>query len=432
MNYISINKDSKRRILITIGLLLFCRVLAAIPTPGVNLTYFKALLNMNASFGFINALSGNGLESLSLMTLSITPYITSSIVIQLLGVVFKRIQELQQGMKDDREKLERITIIYGGVLAFLQALAMAIGFGAKGLLKNYTWYWVLSISIIWTVFSVIATLIGKHITKKGIGNGISLILLTNILVSYPSDIATLCNRFIIGKKLGTQVISTILLLILVVFMFAFTYFLQDSQKDIQVNYSGKVQYGKTKRTNSIPLKLCPGGVVPIIFASTVLTTPILIISLFGNIDHPLLNVLNSSYWFRVEKPVYSIGVLFYIALIFGFSYFYTNITVNPDDIANKIKTSGGNISGIRAGKPTADYLRKQMKYMTAIGAGALTIIAMIPIILAGIWGISSISFLGTSIIITVGVISETKKTLEMELKKDKYHYIAKKGGIFHG
>lgn len=432
MKYISINKDSKRRILITIGLLLFCRVLAAIPTPGVNLTYFKALLNMNASFGFINALSGNGLESLSLMTLSITPYITSSIVIQLLGVVFKRIQELQQGMKDDREKLERITIIYGGVLAFLQALAMAIGFGAKGLLKNYTWYWVLSISIIWTVFSVIATLIGKHITKKGIGNGISLILLTNILVSYPSDIATLCNRFIIGKKLGTQVISTILLLILVVFMFAFTYFLQDSQKDIQVNYSGKVQYGKTKRTNSIPLKLCPGGVVPIIFASTVLTTPILIISLFGNIDHPLLNVLNSSYWFRVEKPVYSIGVLFYIALIFGFSYFYTNITVNPDDIANKIKTSGGNISGIRAGKPTADYLRKQMKYMTAIGAGALTIIAMIPIILAGIWGISSISFLGTSIIITVGVISETKKTLEMEFKKDKYHYIAKKGGIFHG
>lgn len=362
MKYISINKDSKRRILITIGLLLFCRVLAAIPTPGVNLTYFKALLNMNASFGFINALSGNGLESLSLMTLSITPYITSSIVIQLLGVVFKRIQELQQGMKDDREKLERITIIYGGVLAFLQALAMAIGFGAKGLLKNYTWYWVLSISIIWTVFSVIATLIGKYITKKGIGNGISLILLTNILVSYPSDIATLCNRFIIGKKLGTQVISTILLLILVVFMFAFTYFLQDSQKDIQVNYSGKVQYGKTKRTNSIPLKLCPGGVVPIIFASTVLTTPILIVSLFGNIDHPLLNVLNSSYWFRLEKPVYSIGVLFYIALIFGFSYFYTNITVNPDDIANKIKTSGGNISGIRAGKPTADYLRKQEIY----------------------------------------------------------------------
>ena len=119
MKYISINKDSKRRILITIGLLLFCRVLAAIPTPGVNLTYFKALLNMNASFGLINALSGNGLESLSLMTLSITPYITSSIVIQLLGVVFKRIQELQQGMKDDREKLERITIIYGGVLACL-------------------------------------------------------------------------------------------------------------------------------------------------------------------------------------------------------------------------------------------------------------------------------------------------------------------------
>lgn len=428
----SINKDSKKKILITVGLLLVCRVLAAIPTPGVNLTYFKALLNMNSSFGFYNALSGNGLESLSLMTLSITPYITASIVMQLLGVVFKRIQELQQGMKDDREKLELITIIFGGVLAFFQALAMAIGFGSKGLLKNFTWYWVIIVAILWTGFAVLSTVIGKMITKRGIGNGISLILLTNILISYPNDIATLINKFVIGKKIGTQIISAVLLLVLIIFMFAFTYFLQESQKEILVNYSGKVQYGKNKMTNKIPLKLCPGGVVPIIFASTILTTPIMIASLFGYPDQPVLNLLNSGYWFHPEKPIYSIGAIIYIALIFGFSYFYTNITLNPNEIADKIKKNGGNISGIRAGKPTAEYLERQMKYMTALGAATLTIIAMVPIILSGVWGIYSISFLGTSIIITVGVILETKKILEMELKKDEYHQMVHRGGLFHG
>lgn len=120
-------------------------------------------------------------------------------------------------------------------------------------------------------------------------------------------------------------------------MFAFTYFLQESQKEILVNYSGKVQYGKNKMTNKIPLKLCPGGVVPIIFASTILTTPIMIASLFGYTDQPVLNLLNSGYWFHPEKPIYSIGAIIYIALIFGFSYFYTNITLNPNEIADKIK-----------------------------------------------------------------------------------------------
>ena len=163
--------------MITVGLLLLCRILAAIPTPGVNAAYFKTLLDLYSSLGFVNVLTGNGLQTMSLMTLSITPYITASINIQLLGLVFKRIEELSQSsMKDDKKKIETATYVMGGVIAFVEAVMMAWGYGAQGLLTKYTWYWVLIVSITWTVFAVFASLIGKLITEKGIGNGVSLIL----------------------------------------------------------------------------------------------------------------------------------------------------------------------------------------------------------------------------------------------------------------
>ena len=214
------NKPLCKRLLITVGLLLLCRILAAIPTPGVNTAYFKTLLDLYSSLGFVNVLTGNGLQTMSLMTLSITPYITASINIQLLGLVFKRIEELSQSsMKDDKKKIETATYVMGGVIAFVEAVMMAWGYGAQGLLTKYTWYWVLIVSITWTVFAVFASLIGKLITEKGIGNGVSLILLTNILVSYPSDVTTLANVFIVGKKLPFQIFASVILIAVTVHIY---------------------------------------------------------------------------------------------------------------------------------------------------------------------------------------------------------------------
>lgn len=435
MNFIKTlkrDKQLRKKFCITLSILLLCRILAAIPTPGINTNYFKAMMELNGSFGLLNIITGNGLDSLSLMTLSIAPYITASIIIQLLGIIFKRIQELQNGMKDERQKIEYITLSLGCVMAFIEAVMMAWGYGAQGLLKDYTWYWVFIVAAIWTLFAVLASIAGKFITDKGIGNGISLILLTNILVSYPNDVMTLLSRFVLGKKVTTAIVALIFIITGTVALFAFTYVLQDSQKNIPVNYSAKISgSGVNKRVSSIPLKLCPGGVVPIIFATSIMTTPVMIASVFGKNDNIILNILNSAYWFQPEQMVYSVGVIIYIALIFGFSYFYTGITINPADIAEKIKKAGGNISGIRPGKSTVEYIKKQTKHMTAIGAAALVLIALIPIILGGIYGLTRISFLGTSIIITVGVILDTRKVIQTEMQQGVYIEQMKKGGLFH-
>lgn len=397
------NKDLRNKLLIVIAILFGIRILSGIPTPGVNRNYFKLLLAQNSTLNFFNAISGNGLSNLSIMALSITPYITASIIIQLLGVIFPQVKELQQcKTKTDKRKYEWILVFSGAGLACLESLTMAIGFGRKGLLTKYKWYYVLLITVIWTIMATLTSIIGKIISVKLVGNGISLILVSNILSSYPSDSANIYEVLMKGKKTYIAGLHLFFLLILITALFIFTVWLQDTEKKIPVTYSGKLQGKSTFKgvsTNTIPIKLCPGGVVPIIFASSLISFPILIAQIAGAKQNAVLKLLNSGYWFNTSKPWYTFGALIYLVLIFAFSYFYTEITMNPEEIANNIKKSGGNIAGIRAGSSTAEYLRKQMKYLIAIGSFCLCIIAIIPFIVSGLTGLSRLSFFGTSIII---------------------------------
>ena len=238
-----------------------------------------------------------------------------------------------------------------------------------------------------------------------------------------------------GKKTYIAGLHLFFLLILITALFIFTVWLQDTEKKIPVTYSGKLQGKSTFKgvsTNTIPIKLCPGGVVPIIFASSLISFPILIAQIPGAKQNAVLKLLNSGYWFNTSKPWYTFGALIYLVLIFAFSYFYTEITMNPEEIANNIKKSGGNIAGIRAGSSTAEYLRKQMKYLIAIGSFCLCIIAIIPFIVSGLTGLSRLSFFGTSIIITVSVILETKKLILSKTQENYYMNRVKKGGLFRG
>lgn len=430
------NKDLRKKILIVIAILIGIRILSSIPTPGVNRNYFKLLLAQNSTLNFFNAISGNGLSSLSIMALSITPYITASIIIQLLGVIFPQVKELQMcKTKADKRKYEWILVFSGAGLACIESLTMAIGFGRKGLLVNYTWYCILLITVIWTVMATLTSVIGKIISVKLIGNGISLILVTNILSSYPSDCGNIYSVLMKGKKVYVAGLHLFFLLVLIIALFIFTVWLQDTEKKIPVTYSGKLQGRNTFKgasTNTIPIKLCPGGVVPIIFASSLISFPILIAQLIGAKQNAVLRVLNSGYWFNRNKPWYTIGAIIYLILIFVFSYFYTEITMNPEEIANTIKKNGGNIAGIRAGSSTAEYLRKQMKYLIAIGSFCLCIIAIIPFIVSGLTGLSRLSFFGTSIIITVSVILETRKLILSKTQENYYMNRIQKGGLFHG
>lgn len=412
-------KDLRKRILITTTVLLVIQILAGIPTPGVKLDYFKELINSNTGIGMLNMFTGNGLGNLSITMLSITPYITASIILQLMGVVFPTLQEIQKDGETGQKLFRKYTIVLGVALAAIESVGFAIGFGKQGLLISYKWYWVLCVSVIWVLMAFLMMLAGELIERKGFGNGISLILVCNILSSYPSDIYTLYEKFIKNQTVGNTVLHTSIIVAFILVLFVFTIIVQETEKRILVQYSTKLQGNVVANRQFFPIKLCPGSVVPIIFASSLMSMPTIIATLFGAEDkYWIINMLNSGKWFNVDNLSYSVGVIIYIIMIVGFSYFYTGLILSPLDIATNFKKSGGVIPGIRPGKPTADYFKGQIKWVVGIGAVALCMIALVPCVLAGVFGLSKLSFTGTSIIITVGVLIETKDRFLSEIQTE--------------
>lgn len=414
-------KSTKKRILLTVVILLVIQALAAIPTPGVNTEYFKELLENNTSAGLLNMMSGNGLSNLSITMLSITPYITASIILQLLVVVYRPLEEMQKDGEVGKQKFKRLTMVVGAFLAIIEALGFAIGFGKQGLLISYKVPWILCVTIIWTGMAILLMLSGEYIEKNGFGNGISLILLCNILTSYPSDAVSVYERFLHGYAFNKIVVSAIIIGLVVLVLFTFTTYIQLIEKRIPVKYAAKSGIVGENRS-FFPIKLCPGTVVPVIFASSLMSMPALIATLI-NKSCWVIDMLNSTKWFDPKHPSYTTGVVLYVALIFAFSYFYTEMILNPLEIANNLKKSGGSFPNIRPGQETIDYLTCEMRKTIALGAVALSVIALVPCVLSGIFGLSKLSFAGTSIIIIVGVIVETAERFKAENSMKKLELI---------
>ena len=414
-------------LIITILILFGLRIFYSIPTPGVNVEYFKSIITANAALGFMDILSGNGLSNISVMMLNITPYISASIIIQLLGNVFKRIHDMQHGMRDEQKKLENATIILGIVLAALEGTAIAIGYGQKGLFIDFKWYWIVIAVLTWCAGTAIASLLGKWIQDKYKLNGISLILVCNILAGYLADGTTLYKRFMEGKEIWKQIIYAIVILACILILFAFTYYVNSCEKPIKVQYASKSNFNGNTQMSEFPIKLCPGSVVPIIFASSLMSTPVLIASAFSKENALWARILSSSAWFNPEDWLPTVGVIIYILLIFGFSFFYADITLDAKEIAENFKKSGGVIPGIRPGKPTEQYLKKHIKSTVAIGAIALILIALVPIVISGLFGLSRIAFLGTSVIIVVGVVVEIKNLIQAHAQQGNYILTTGKG-----
>lgn len=399
----------------TVLILLICRAFSYVPIPWVNADYFKNLLESNSSLNLFNMMSGNGFENISVLTLGITPFITASIIIQLLGVVIPALGDLMKsGSMDDRKKAEWITVAVGGVIAVLEGGGMAYGFGKQGMLTEFKWQYVAVITLIWCVGAVMLSIAGKLISDRYIGNGISLILMLNILSSYPSDIKSVYEQLVKGQTLAVMVLRTVLIVVFLLMMFVFVVFTHDAEKRIKVTYSGNMSGKSGKSINILPLKMCPGGVIPIIFASSIISFPVIIAEFMGVESNPVINVLNSSNWFDLSKPIYTLGIIIYALMIFGFTYFYSSITLSPYEMADNIRKHGGMIAGIRPGKSTVDYIKSQTKYLLGLGAICLIIIDSIPYVVSGLFGLPKLSFFGTSVIITVSVILETVETLKSE------------------
>lgn len=420
-------KEIRNRLLYTLFMLVVIRVGSCLPLPGVNGDVISNWFsNSGDAMSFFDAITGGSFSQMSVLALNITPYITSSIIMQLLTIAIPKLAEMQKDGEEGRKQIAAITRYLTVGLALIEAVAMAIGFGRGGYLENYNALTVTTMIVSLTAGSAVLMWIGERITEKGVGNGISIVLIINIISRMPSDIATLGNQFVVGKNTGNAALAIIIIAAVIILTVVLVVLLQDATRKIPVQYSKKIQGNRQVggQSTNIPLKVNTAGVIPVIFAQSLMYTPVVICNLIGvtggsGIGGKILKMLSQSNWCKPSQPIYTIGLVVYIALIILFAYFYTSITFNPLEVANNMKKQGGFIPGIRPGKPTSDYLTKILNYIIFIGAVGLTIVAVIPIFFNGVFN-ADVSFGGTSIIIVVGVVIETLKQIESQMLVRNY------------
>ena len=425
-------KDIRTKLLFTFVCLVIVRIGCQLPVPGVDRNYFQYWLAAQTGLGFLDTLTGGSFSEMSIFALNISPYITSSIIMQLLTIAIPKLEEMQKEGESGRKKIAEYTRYVTIGLAIFESTAMAIGFGNSGFLTNgLTFTGVLVIVASFTAGSAFLMWLGEQITEKGIGNGISVILLINIVAKLPSDFTGLYRKFIAGAaNVVNAVIAVVVIVAVVAVLVVLIIMLQDAQRKISVQYAKKMQGRKMVggQSSFIPLRVNTAGVIPVIFASSLMQTPIIISSLFGvhgargTAWQKILYLLNQGNWCNFSEWgefKYTLGLLIYLALILFFAYFYTAVTFNPMEVANNLKKQGGFVPGIRPGRPTTEYLTKVLNYVVFIGAVALIIISLIPMVFSGAFS-AQVSFGGTSIIIIAGVILETIKQIDSQLLVRQY------------
>ncbi len=421
-------KDVRRRLFYVLLMLVVVRIGSQLPIPGVDSNYFKNWFASQSSdaFNFFDAFTGGSFTEMSIFALSITPYITSSIIIQLLTIAFKTLEDMQRDGEEGRKKLTAITRYVTIGLALFQSIAMTIGFGNKGLIPDINFLKGVVVVCCLTAGSAMLMWIGEQITEKGVGNGISIILMINIVSRIPSDLVTLFEQFVKGKTIAKGALAALIIAAVILVVVVLVLILNGGVRKIPVQYSKKMVGRKVMggQSSSIPLKVNTAGVIPIIFASSLMSFPVIIMTLMGKtggkgIGGHILKALTSNNWFNPSEPVYSIGLVVYILLVIFFAYFYTSITFNPMEVADNMKKQGGFIPGIRPGKPTQEYLEQILSYLIFIGAAGLVIVAVIPFFFNGVFG-ANVSFGGTSLIIVVGVVLETLKQIESRMLVRNY------------
>lgn len=424
-------KDIRNKLLFTLLMLIVIRLGSQLPVPGVKIAefteWFRAKVGDSDTSGFLNAFTGGSFENMSILALNITPYITSSIIMQLLTIAIPKLEEMQKDGEDGRKKIASITRYVTVGLALIESAAMAFAFWNGRLLVKNNVLNVITVIAALTAGSAFLMWAGERITEHGVGNGISIVLVINIISRIPSDIHTLFQQFVFveGKAIAVKVVAALIIIAIIIAVVALVIFLNDGVRKIPVQYAKKIQGRKTMggQSSAIPLRVNTAGVIPVIFASSIMQLPVLICNFFniqttGFWTH-VMKTLSSNNWVSPSQPVYTIGLLIYVLLVVFFAYFYTSITFNPLEIADNMKKSGGFIPGIRPGKPTSDYLTKILNYIIFIGAVGLTIICVIPFVFNGIFS-ASVSFGGTSIIIIVSVILETMKQIESQMLVRNY------------
>ena len=425
-------KEIRDKILFTLAMVAVIRLGTAIPIPGMDLANYQAWYNNLSGgeggtlLGLMDRFTGGSFERMSVLALNITPYITSSIIIQLLTIAFPSLEEMQRNGEEGRKKLTQWTRYLTVALAVLESFFMGLSFyRSSGFLVAQSPLLVVQIVAALTAGSTFLMWLGERITEKGVGNGISIVLGVNIISRIPQDIQTLFDQFVIGRPVIRAVLVAALIIFIILAMIVFVVILNSAERRIPVQYAKKLQGRRMLGGNTaeIPLKVNTAGVMPIIFAMSLFQFPIIISSFVGyqgtGVWSEILKYLNQNNWCNRTAFHYTLGMIAYMALMVFFAYFYTSITFNPLEIADNMKKQGGFIPGISPGKPTSDYLAGILKYVIFIGVCGLIIIGIVPIIFNGLFS-ANVSFGGTSLIIVVSVILDTLKQIESQMLVRNY------------
>ncbi|MGM9551628.1 MAG: preprotein translocase subunit SecY [Clostridia bacterium] len=410
--------DLRKKILYTVLLIVVFRFGSYIPVPWIDASAVASWLNNetgNTLFNLMDSFSGGSLSNATIFAMSISPYINSSIIMQLLTVAIPALERMAKEGAEGRKKITKITRYVTVVLAAVQALGLYLTLRSQNAIMLGAMpeiFIALSIIFAFTAGTAFLMWLGEQITGKGIGNGISMIIFAGIVASVPNMIRTAAENF------GAWW-NWVLLLVYVLLSITFVVLINDAERKIPVQYAKRVVGNKMYggQSSNIPIKVTQGGVIPIIFAMSIMTFPATLAQIIAQNDYNsvLYTIANfvTSGWFYPT---------FYFILIIAFAYFYASITFNPIEIANNIKSNGGAIMGIRPGKPTSDYIAKVVSKITLIGAIALAVIAVLPIVVTAVIGmqVASLALTGTSLLIVVGVALETVQQIEAQMVMRHY------------
>lgn len=422
--------DVRKRLLYTLLLIVIFRLGCYITVPGVNsIVLNEAMGNTNGIAGLIDIISGGAFSRFSLFAMSISPYITASIVIQLLGMIIPSLEKLtKEGGEEGRRKINKYTKMLTVVLALVESFGIYLSYKSSGIFVDDSFLTgVLVVSGLVAGTSILMWL-GDQITNKGIGNGISLLIFIGIISGLPSGVTSVWRLIMTTSGFSTVgLLTAIGVVIGAIILVAGVIFVQQAERRVPVQYSKKVVGRKMVGAQSthIPLKLAMAGVMPVIFASSFMTFPAMIIQMFVQDIANQTGFLAGLYKFSIATSTSSVGwgyslanAIVYLLLIVGFTFFYTYATFNPAEVSNNIKKNGGFVPGIRAGKPTTEYLASIISKLTLFGGLFLSVIAILPMLLR--FTSLNIAFGGTSILIVVGVALETVQQLESQLAMRHY------------
>lgn len=414
------NKEIRKKIFFTLAMLLIYRIGSSIPVPGIDAATLAKQISDNSILSMMNLLGGGALEKMSIFAMGVSPYITGSIIIQLLSMDgIPSLTEWAKSGQTGRQKIEKTTRYLGVVLAFVQAFSLVYGFDKQyAILESSalsTYLYVATILCAGTMFLV---WIGDRISMKGIGNGISIIIFAGIVSNMPTQFAQIYSILVGGTSNGevfNGVLQFVLYCLIYLAIVVFVVIMETAVRKIPIQYTNSISNrGGKSDVTFLPFKINSASVIPVIFAQSIMTAPQIVISFFNtDLYQKLQNYLS------LTKPF---GLALYAVLTILFTFFYTDLQVDPDTVADNLKKSDAYIPGIRPGQDTKKYLHKVLNRITVLGALGLTLVAVIPYLLPMFTSIPASSAIGgTGIIIVVGVVRETIGQLEGQLTQKNYH-----------